>query len=500
MLTVAKEVFPRKKEEEKSWFDSTCKEARRQALSASEERRHTAFREYKNLIRGRKRRFISERQSLLAEELRRSPQSFWARLRPARTVPELTKVKLQEYIKSLYFVPNKAGMPAPTGAICSFDELEVDDALKRMRMGAAKDLDGIALEMIRWGGKTLLTCTTKFCNDACRLGFPVEWTDQKVIPLYKSGPKHELTSYRTIMIANFFAKLFGTLIDRRLSSWCEDHGVRTEGQAGFRKNYSTTDHSLTLRVLMENAKKCRKPLFLLFVDFRRAFDSVTRSQIWERLHEIGVPEDLRNAIAVLYATVQVKLGRHDEGTPSTQGVIQGCAVSPTLFGLLIDKLFDMIAEISPASGRDFFVPLLIFADDVGFISRDEQSMHDQIKVLETFYELTGLDVNLDKTIWLRMGPPPIIEFKFRNIQIAECSTYKYLGLEVSSDLSWKRCLQSRIAAGFRALYALNAKCDKAELWRGSHQGPEDGTRTFVDGRIGGTCRRLHGRIETFERN
>ncbi|KAL3699810.1 hypothetical protein R1sor_017832 [Riccia sorocarpa] len=152
VVKTAREVFPCQEQVRQSWFDRQCKEARQKALLAPADQRHKAFRDYKNLVRGRKRRFLRQLQSELAEELRRYPQSFWIRLKPARVTSELCKSKLKDYIKSLYFIPNVEGMPAPVGAVCTFEESEVAEALGGMKMGAAADLDGVSLELIRWGG------------------------------------------------------------------------------------------------------------------------------------------------------------------------------------------------------------------------------------------------------------------------------------------------------------------------------------------------------------
>ena len=49
------------------------------------------------------------------------------------------------------------------------------------------------------------------------------------------------------------AKLFGTVMENKISSWAEENSKRAKSQAGFRKHYSTTDHLVTLRVMMEES-------------------------------------------------------------------------------------------------------------------------------------------------------------------------------------------------------------------------------------------------------
>ena len=118
-------------------------------------------------------------------------------------------------------------------------------------------------------------------------------------------------------------------------------GKHAKGQAGFRRNHSTTDNLVTLRII---AKECRNNKFDLFccsVDFRKAFDTVCRNNLWNRLEELKVPFELRVAAISLYKKVIVKFKNNGEWTIDINcntGVKQGFPLSPTIFGIYIDKL------------------------------------------------------------------------------------------------------------------------------------------------------------------
>ena len=83
-----------------------------------------------------------------------------------------------------------------------------------------------------------------------------------------------VTNYRTIMVGSVFAKLFGKLVESKLSTWTEDFQKRAKVQAGFRPTYNTIDHILALRVLWEKSKGNGKALFCAFIDLKKAFDTV----------------------------------------------------------------------------------------------------------------------------------------------------------------------------------------------------------------------------------
>ena len=63
-----------------------------------------------------------------------------------------------------------------------------------------------------------------------------------------------------------------------------------ESQFGFRRNRRTTDCIFILNALIEQAKICMTNLFICFVDFRKAFDSVDHSSLWNRLISLGISQ------------------------------------------------------------------------------------------------------------------------------------------------------------------------------------------------------------------
>ena len=140
-------------------------------------------------------------------------------------------------------------------------------------------------------------------------------------------------NYRTIMVGSCMSKLLGSILEQSISAWAENNDKRARGQAGFRPKHSTIDHLITLRVLMEESRLKGKTLFCCFVDFTKAFDTVSRRGIWEKMECIGVPTHLRVAVAHLYARVVCQLQTHEglsEAFSSNMGVKQGCPLSPTL--------------------------------------------------------------------------------------------------------------------------------------------------------------------------
>ncbi len=106
----------------------------------------------------------------------------------------------------------------------------------------------------------------------------------------KSGEKSDMSNYRGITVGPVFAKMFAMIIERRLASWAEEHGVKARGQAGFRKNYRTTDNIFVLRSLIEKQKQARQKwqAILLFCGLQKSVRYCTSCFAVAGVEDLGV--------------------------------------------------------------------------------------------------------------------------------------------------------------------------------------------------------------------
>ncbi len=107
--------------------------------------------------------------------------------------------------------------------------------------------------------------------------------------LFKSGDASSVDNYRGITVGLVIAKFFAMVLESRLSSWAECKGIRAHGQAGFRQDYRTTNNLFVLQTLIDSRTRWPgKKLYTCFVDFRKAFDTVSCEKLWRVLEGIGV--------------------------------------------------------------------------------------------------------------------------------------------------------------------------------------------------------------------
>jgi hypothetical protein len=230
--------------------------------------------------------------------------------------------------------------------VFSLDDIEFE--VKHLSNGKAKDIEGYLAEIFKIGGSILIPHIHKLFNLAVNKGFPKPWMKKIIVPIFKNGDKNIPSNYRTIMISLILAKLYGIILEKKISIWLESHGKRAKGQVGFRRYHSTMDHLVTLRIIAEEFRDTKTNIFCCFVDFRKAFYMVPRKNLWNRLEDINVPLELRVVAIRMYENVITKFKKIEGWSKYINcniRVKQGCPLSPTLFGIYIDKLQECLEKV-----------------------------------------------------------------------------------------------------------------------------------------------------------
>ena len=167
--------------------------------------------------------------------------------------------------------------------------------------------------------------------------------------------------------------------------------ILCEKQAGFRKNYSTTDHIFNLKCLIDLYLFRGKKLYCAFIDYKKAFDSVNRTYLWQKLLSNNIDGKMFRIFHNLYASAKscVKQG-HMKSTlfSSNVGVRQGENLSPILFSLFLNDLSDFIshgydglnnvtdmAKLSNEGTEVYFkLYILLYADDTVIMAESDKEL------------------------------------------------------------------------------------------------------------------------------
>ena len=91
-----------------------------------------------------------------------------------------------------------------------------------------------------------------------------------IFPLYKEGSRMEPGNYRPITLLSCVGKLFGSIVEKRLSDWSEATGMIVDHQGGFRRERGAPDQIFVFREILSSRKERELSTLMSYVDCRKA--------------------------------------------------------------------------------------------------------------------------------------------------------------------------------------------------------------------------------------
>ena len=201
---------------------------------------------------------------------------------------------------------------------CSFDN-EILDILNRVisaeeikqviiNLKNSKDacLDKTIPELLKELDENFIDLIAQILNIISESGnFSEEWASGIIVILFKEGTKSDLNNYRSIMLLSMPGILLVGILNNRFWRDVDKYEILKENQAGFRKGYRTTDHLFTLTTIIDHyVIKNKNPLFLCFIDFRKAFDKVDHKLLWKKIIKYGARGNFLNIIKSIHEKVK----------------------------------------------------------------------------------------------------------------------------------------------------------------------------------------------------
>ena len=260
---------------------------------------------------------------------------------------------------------------------------------------------------------------------------PADWREGYLIKIPKKGDLRNCANYRGITLLSVPGKVFNRIILERMKDMVDP--MLRDQQAGFRQNRSCLDQIATLRIIVEQSLEWNSPLYVNFVDYEKAFDSVDRKTLWKLLRHYGVPTKLVNLIKNSYDGTGCRVIHGGQFTCRFEvktGVRQGCLLSPFLFLLAIDWIMKM-TTVQRTSGIQWTLWTqledLDFADDLALLSHSHQQMQDKTTELAAVSLQVGLNIHKGKTKVLRMNAASTDPVTLEGNALEEVETFTYLG-------------------------------------------------------------------------
>lgn len=330
---------------------------------------------------------------------------------------------------------------------------EIRAVIQSLKNGKTAGPDNISNEMLKAHDETISEELHLILSEIWQSEqVPKEWKEGTIVKLPKKGDLSICSNWRGITLLNTYTKILSTILANRITKEIETR-MRQE-QVGFRTQRSCTEHINTVRIIVEQSVEWRSPLYLVFIDFKRAFDTINYYALWQILKMKGVPRKIINIIQQMYEGSSSKIVHEGEMSRSievSQGVKQGCPLSPILFNLALDWV--MQQAIGEQEGMVWNTEKklndLDYADDICLIAQKYTEMQKKLQNTSDMGKKIGLVINTVKTKAMRLQTNNTRSFQINGEAIKDVTHFTYLGSIISTDGGSERDIKARIgkAAG-----------------------------------------------------
>lgn len=453
LINTAKDIFSTKKvnqfnktNKNKVWFNNECKTARLEFNRAKNSYRRTKSIANKTLMNKkgkeyRKRLHINymKFKEKCARELRQlsknNPKQFWKALNKnsqcKKKTEEIPIETLFQYFKNLNRSPDENNIDddetihsgeendtifeeSNTILNREISEDELKTALRQLKNSKAPGNDKILNEYLKNSPPEIVTMYCKLFNIIFEAGIiPESWTIGVIKPIYKNkGNPNDPDNYRAITLISCLGKLFTRIINNRLNEYSDAIKLISNNQAGFRKKHSTMDNIFIMHALISLYLSSGKKLYCTFVDFRKAFDTVWRKGLWQKINNSGINGKCFKVIYNMYNNIKSCVNLRSETSdffPCLVGVRQGENMSPFLFSIFLNDLEEFMTSIGSVplenlsekiiSELHIYIQLfvLLYADDTVIFSETPDGMQRSLNNFQQYCKLWKLEVNVKKT-------------------------------------------------------------------------------------------------------
>ncbi|KAL4154026.1 hypothetical protein QTP88_001859 [Uroleucon formosanum] len=345
---------------------------------------------------------------------------------------------------------------------CTYPTLEeIKGQVHRLKNHKSPGEDCVQAELLKKGGENVIQWIWQVIRIVWTTEkLPDDWKVAVVCPIHKKGDKQDCNNYRGISLLNVAYKIFSNCVLDRIKEKADQ--IIGHYQGGFRADRSTTDQMFIIIQLYQKSWEFDKEIHTLFVDFKKAYDSIHRESLLNIMKEFHFPQKLVNlvSISVMETSIRVKIGNSiTEPATVNSGLRQGDSLSPILFNVALEKVIREM-KIGPNKGirlQNTSIGVLAYADDIVLMEESQDSLKSLFSKLHKAASKVGQCVNEGKTeyMFLSRRELPFCQFiKIDHFEFKRVEQFKYLGSFLTEKNNVTNEIAARIQAGNRCYYGL----------------------------------------------
>ena len=332
---------------------------------------------------------------------------------------------------------------------------EIRSIIEKLKTSKCPGNDGILNEHLKTGLLQLTPMLTTLFNSILeKEEIPDQWLTNTITLIHKKGTRTDINNYRPISIMSNVYKIFSMIINRRISGRLDEE--QPPEQAGFRQGFSTTDHLQTINQILEKVQEFNLQLYVAFIDFTKAFDTVEHRKILNALKNQGINKKYIRMLELIYSKSIAKVKTEYEGETFhlNRGVRQGDPISPKLFNCLLEDVFRHLnwSEDAGIKIHGKCLTNLRFADDIVLFATSASKLENMVRELSLQSVKAGLHINFQKTKIMtnRIEIPVSID----GVEIQYVQEYIYLGQLISFHNGSDKEINRRMSLAWNKFWSL----------------------------------------------
>ena len=379
------------------------------------------------------------------------------------------------------------------------DKTRFYQLVRKLKRNKAPGPDGIPNEILRNLSDDMLEAIhSLFVLMYMTATTPAYFKESQTILLYKKDDPLQLENYRPICLAITISKLWTALLANCIAEYADHFDILSYSQEGFRARHNTIRQLQLVQNILTDAKMTVQDLYVMFVDFSSAFNTIDHDKLLVIMKHLGFPDELIEVIRDLYTdaftTIKVAGGETDL-VKIDRGTLQGDSLSPLLFIIFMEPLLRWLQS----GGRGYSFATLHgdkhehtigangYADDLFSATHSSKDLACQGQKIDKFSQWGGLKINAKKSgasailygQAAEKGQSPlsekVVETSRRQLEQVTLAgqnlpfhhpdkdPYRYLGVMLTLTLNWRVQVGTLLSkVNEKATKIVNSLCSPAQ--------------------------------------